>query len=147
MKIALFALLAVALAPFQAFCGGGDGSAVATPHKILITFEKHKVVVSMFDTPTSRDFLTLLPLELEFEDFAGEEKIAYLPRKLDTSGVPASEAVQGDFTYYKPWGNLAVFYKGHGGDGQLAVLGRIESGKAKLAPITGNFTATIEAIK
>ena len=54
----------------------------------------------------------MLPLELELSDFHGIEKIADLPRRLDTSGAPARYAPQtGDITVYLPWGNLAIFYK------------------------------------
>lgn len=147
MKIALLALLAVLLFPMQAFCAEKNGNAGSTPDKIRMTFGNHEVVVTMFDSAASRDFLSLLPLEAEFKDYAGEEKITYLPRKLDTSGSPNPRESRGDFTYYRPWGNLAVFYRGLGGDGQLTVLGRIESGKDKLASMTGNFTAKIEKIE
>ena len=37
----------------------------------------------MADNPVTRDFLSMLPLTLEFEDLAGNEKISYLPRDLD----------------------------------------------------------------
>lgn len=147
MKIALFALLAVILFPTQALCAEKNGNSGSTPAKIRMIFASHEVVITMFDSPASRDFLSLLPLESEFKDYAGEEKITYLPRKLDTSDSPNPSESSGDFTYYRPWGNLAVFYRGFGSSGQLTVLGRIESGKDKLASMTGNFTARIERIE
>lgn len=146
MKTALFALLAVLFFPLHAFCAEKNGSSGSMPAKIRMTFGHHEVVVSMFDSPASRDFLSLLPLEAEFKDYAGEEKITYLPRKLNTTGSPDPSESRGDFTYYRPWGNLAVFYHGFGSSGQLTVLGRIESGKDKLASMTGNFMARIEVI-
>ena len=115
--------------------------------KIRMTFDQHEVIVEMFDTPASRDFLLLLPLTLEFSDYAGVEKIAYLPQRLNINGTPTPPVATGDFTYYAPWGNLAVFYKGFGRDSQLLILGRIESGKEKLAAISRNFTARIEEIE
>ncbi|MFF5229921.1 cyclophilin-like fold protein [Dactylosporangium sp. NPDC000521] len=66
------------------------------------------------DTATVRDFLSLLPLELNLEEFAGKEKIAYLPRKLDTAGTPGVDPNAGDLVYYAPWGNLAFFYDADG---------------------------------
>jgi Uncharacterized conserved protein len=145
MKILLVTVLSIMLFPLHAFTSdkGGAGSSV----KIRLVFDAKEVVVSMFDNPASRDFLSLLPLEAEFKDFAGEEKIAYLPRKLDTSGSPTPSQEQGDFTYYRPWGNIAVFYHGFGSSGQLTVLGRIESGKNLLGSMSGPFTARIERVE
>lgn len=64
------------------------------------------------DTPAGRDFAVLLPLNLTLGDYNATEKVADLPRKLDTSDAPAGYTPQtGDVTYYAPWGNLAIFYK------------------------------------
>jgi len=64
------------------------------------------------DTPAGRDFAALLPLDLTLTDYHGIEKVADLPRKLDTTSAPASYTPDtGDITLYAPWGNLAIFYK------------------------------------
>ena len=147
MKILLLALLSVMLFPLHAFAADKGGAAAGAPTKIRLVFDNKEVVVSIFDNPAGRDFLSLLPLEAEFKDFASEEKIAYLPRKLDTSGPPTPGKEQGDFTYYRPWGNLAVFYHGFGNSGQLTVLGRIESGKQLLAGMNAPFSARIEKVE
>lgn len=123
---------------------GGEMTKRSAAVTIRILFGEQEALVDMFDTPASKDFMALLPLTLEFEDFAGAEKIAYLPRRLNTRGSPAVSGVSGDFAYYAPWGNLAVFYKGFGSGGQLYVLGRIVSGKGALAKMATNFTAKIE---
>ena len=64
------------------------------------------------DTPAGRDFAALLPLELTLSDYHATEKVADLPRKLDTADAPASCTPEaGDITYYAPRGNLAIFHK------------------------------------
>jgi hypothetical protein len=64
------------------------------------------------DTAAGREFAALLPLELTLADYNATEKVADLPRRLDTSGAPDSYTPKaGDITYYAPWGNLAIFYK------------------------------------
>jgi hypothetical protein len=64
------------------------------------------------DTPAGRDFAMLLPLELSLNDYHATEKIADLPRALDTRDASVSYTPKaGDITYYAPWGNLAIFYK------------------------------------
>ncbi len=114
---------------------------------IRLVVGSQEVIIDMLDNPASRAFLALLPLTLEFSDYANIEKIATLPRKLNTQGSPTAQQASGDFTYYAPWGNLAVFYRGSGSDGQLYVLGRIRSGKEQLAAMHRNFTARIEKIE
>ncbi len=145
-KIAL--ILALALLPcstlYAATETNGNTQSAAMPN-IHLAFAEQEVVIEMLDNPASRDFISLLPLTLEFGDFAGAEKIARnLPRRLDTSNSPTCQEEKVDFTYYAPWGNLAVFYNSVGTDSQLYALGRIVSGKEHLAKMDANFTGTIE---
>lgn len=124
---------------------GGDMENIAA--KIRITYGNQEVIVGVYSNPAGLDFLSLLPLEAEFKDYAGAEKITYLSRKLNTSGSPTARQMPGDFTYYAPWGNLAVFYKGTGSDGQLYTLGKIQSGKEELARMGSGFSARIERVE
>ena len=117
-----------------------------TDVKLRMSFEGGEILVNLYDTQASRELVAMLPLTLPFEDYARTEKIAYLPQKLSSGASPSSSS-SGDFTYYSPWGNLAVFYKGFGQSGSLYVLGKIESGKEELAGMGRNFTATIEVVK
>ena len=115
--------------------------------RIKLTFNNEEVIVNMYDNPTSRDFLTLLPLTLTLEDHAVTEKISLLPKRLSTEDAPSgSEPSVGDFTYYSPWGNLAIFYKDFGYSNRLIKLGKIVSGTEKLAGINGDFPVKIEKI-
>jgi hypothetical protein len=115
--------------------------------KVKLTFSNEEVIVNMYDNPTSRDFIAHLPLTTTFEDYARTEKISYLPKKLSTEKAPTgSEPSVGDFTYYAPWGNLAIFYKDFGYSNGLIKLGKIESGVEKLQSINDNATVQIEKI-
>lgn len=66
------------------------------------------------DSPGVRDFLSLLPTELRFEEFAGREKISYLPRELVYDGSPGSDPEDGDLIYFTSWGNLGFYYNAYG---------------------------------
>ncbi|WP_344250885.1 cyclophilin-like fold protein [Isoptericola hypogeus] len=66
------------------------------------------------DTPAVRDFLSMLPLSLEFEEYNGREKIAYPPRPLERGDTPGSQPVDGDFIYFEPWGNFGFYYNAEG---------------------------------
>jgi hypothetical protein len=97
--------------------------------KIRITIGRKTIAATLDDNETARDFASLLPLDLTLEDYADNEKISDLPKKLSKKGATASyHPSAGDITYYSPWGNLALFHKnGHDSPG-LIKLGVIESG-------------------
>jgi hypothetical protein len=112
--------------------------------KIRLTIDGRSMAATLVDSPTSRDFISLLPLTLTLEDYAGTEKIAYLSRRL--SEQSASDGVDpevGDITYYAPWGNLAIFYKDFGYAKGLIKLGHIDKG-AEVFNVPGSITVTIE---
>ena len=126
---------------------GGETMSKPSEARIKLTFNNEEVVVRMYDNPTSRDFLTLLPATIRVEDYAGTEKISYLPRTLSTQAAPAgSDPAAGDFTYYAPWGNLAIFYKDFGYSNGLVILGKIESGLENIAAVKDNTTIRIEKL-
>lgn len=93
---------------------------------ILLTINGQVLSATLEDSAASRDFLSLLPLTLDLEDYASTEKIAQLPAKLSTAGAPKGMTpAVGDITYYAPWGNLAIFYKDSGHANGLVKLGHI----------------------
>ncbi|MCB9641423.1 MAG: hypothetical protein H6727_21185 [Myxococcales bacterium] len=115
--------------------------------RIRLSFGGKKVIVKLHDNPTSKDFLSLLPLTVTLSDYVQTEKIAHLPRKLSTKDAPSGfDPSVGDVTYYAPWGNLAIFYKDFGYAAGLVSLGVIESGLQELSALNGT-TVTIERIK
>lgn len=112
--------------------------------KINITIDGNTAVAVLEDNPVAREFVSLLPLTADFEDFASSEKISYLPRKLNIKNSDANyEAEVWDITYYIPWGNLAIFYKGYAPSKDLAKIGRIVSGNQFLTQ-ERSFKARIE---
>lgn len=113
--------------------------------RIKMTFGKEEIIVRMFDNKTTKDFLSKLPMTLEFEDYAKTEKISYLNSNLIVDKETSSKETS-DFTYYAPWGNLAIFYKGYGNDGGLVKMGIIESGKDKLKKIEDGSKVKIEVL-
>ncbi|MBE9640726.1 cyclophilin-like fold protein [Salipiger mangrovisoli] len=101
--------------------------------KIHVTVGEAVLSATLDDTPAGRDFARLLPLELTLGDYHGIEKVAELPRKLDTAGAPASYAAKaGDITLYEPWGNLAIFYQPFEAAAGLVRLGAFDGDFAAL---------------
>ena len=86
------------------------------------------------DTPSSRDFLAQLPLDLTLTDYAATEKVATLPRPLTRDGAPAAVTPRaGEIGYYAPWGNIAFYHKDGPHSPGLVILGRIDGPYADLA--------------
>ena len=91
------------------------------------------------DNPATRDFLSMLPLTLTMEEFAGREKIADLPRALHHEGSPGSDPEDGDLIYFVPWGNLGFYYdaSGIGFSDQTIHVGRYNATREELARFEG----------
>ncbi len=53
-----------------------------TQTQLRLTFAGGEAVVALENNATTRDFLTMLPTTLTFEDYAGSEKISYLTQYL-----------------------------------------------------------------
>jgi hypothetical protein len=98
----------------------------------------HVDVTIRSNHPTRRHFLSMLPLRLNLEDFAGKEKIGYLPRRLRTKGSPGSDPEDGDLIYYAPWGNLGFYYdaSGIGFSRDTIHLGTYRASERRLARLT-----------
>lgn len=121
--VALLVLLTVSSLAQSAANQRGDAV------KIRIDVEGATITATLDDNETARDFISLLPLTITLEDHASTEKIANLPRRLNTDNAPAGiDPSVGDITYYAPWGNLAIFYKDFGYANGLVKLGTIDSG-------------------
>lgn len=104
-----------------------------THQEISITVGDTSITASIRNSNTAKDFLSLLPLTITLTDYAGTEKVSELPKRLDISDAPAGYKPSiGDITYYAPWGNLAIFYKGFDYAGGLVPLGKIENGMEAL---------------
>lgn len=103
--------------------------------KIHVNVGNQTLSATLADTPAGRDFATLLPLELSLRDYNRTEKVADLPRELDTTDAAPSYAPKvGDITYYAPWGNLAIFYKPF----------RTSSGLIRLGTFDGPIDALVQ---
>jgi len=117
-------------------------------NKIGFRFADKEIIVSLVDNSATRSLSKMLPLTLEFQDYAESEKISYLPEKLDTSNVPAGyDPSVGDLTLYAPWGNLAFFYRDHGYARGLVPLGTIVSGLAFLDELDSASAVRVETAK
>jgi len=133
-----------------AACAGAMAPAApATPKepsmRLLCRFADQSFTVALNDSPAARDLMSLLPLDLTIEDYAQNEKIAYLPRKLTEEGATAfSGEMVGDVCTYAPWGNLVFFHAPYRYSRGLIRLGRVEGAIAPLK-LRGTYPLSVIA--
>lgn len=115
--------------------------------RIRISFNDQTMSATLEDNPSARDFASMLPLnDLMIDNYANNEKVSYLPRKLTEEGSgPFGSERPGDLCYYAPWGNLAFFYAGYRWSRGLIRLGRIEDSFDALL-MRGKFPLRAERI-
>lgn len=125
-----------------------DSGTDAGKIRIRLTFSGGETVAVLEDNPTTQSLLAQLPITVTFDDFAGAEKIAYLPEDLSTQDAPKGDDPQiGDVACYGPWGNLVFYYKDQPYANGIIPMGRIESGLEKLSAMDAGFEVTIERMK
>lgn len=108
------------------------------PMNIIFTTQSGETYTAQLaDGRAAQDFYAMLPLVVDFEDYAGAESIACLPRKLDTRGEADSAGREGDINYYAPWGNLALFYRERGKAPGLVHLGVMHGGAQAVKALQG----------
>ena len=97
--------------------------------KVEIVVNGEIATATLYDSPTGRDFASLLPLSLTLQDYADIERISDLPRRLSTAQAPEGMTPEaGDMAFYAPWGNLAIFVQGRPYARSLIPVGKIDSG-------------------
>ena len=134
-------------APSPGTLVGGAGQVVGTVVRFSNGATSVEVTIGQ-DNPAVRDFLAMLPLTLTLEEFAGKEKIAYLPRRLAHGGSPGSDPEDGDLIYYIPWGNLGFYYDaaGIGYSDQTIHLGTFNAPRGQLDQLDGQ-AVTVEVVR
>ena len=96
--------------------------------RVEFSCENVRAVAILNDTSAAKSFYENLPLELNLKDYAGREKIADLPVRLNFTDDPSSDGKVGNLGYFSPWGNLVLFYKAQPYYDGLINLGKFESG-------------------
>jgi hypothetical protein len=95
--------------------------------KIKFSFSDQHFAATLYDNVSARDFASMLPLDVEVSDYSTNEKIAYLPRKLNPEARgPFPNPAIGDICYYVPWGNLVLYHGDYSSIRDLVRLGRID---------------------
>ncbi|MGD9807199.1 MAG: cyclophilin-like fold protein [Deferribacterales bacterium] len=91
------------------------------------------------NSTASKDLYDQLPMTIKVENFGGNEKIFYPPKKLNTADTPKANAKNGTLAYYAPWGDVVMFYEDFGSASGLYELGEATSGKELISKMSGNI--------
>ncbi len=116
--------------------------------RLKITIGENELMATLYDNATAKDLIAQLPLKIELEDYASNEKIFYPKPKLSTQGAPAGyDPSAGDITYYSPWGDIAIFYKDFKYSSGLVSVGKIDEADVKHLKFSGNKEAKFELVE
>lgn len=100
--------------------------------------------ITLEDSAQAQLLVEQLPLTLTFEDFGRNERIAYLPHKLDIAKWKQSaEVKRGDLAYYVPWGNLCVFRVNYHSPNDLVILGHMDEETVRAIESSADAEATL----
>lgn len=95
--------------------------------KLKITVGEKILYADIYDSETARDFIKLLPLELDMQDLNRREKYRPLTVRLPNNGTIKNTYEVGDISYWLG-GGLTVFYQQ---DHATVKAGLIKIGKLK----------------
>ena len=87
-----------------------------------------------------------LPVDLKFEDFGSNERIAYFKQELSLAGKADHGAPKpGTIAVYEPWGNLCIFRVPFRASNDLYILGEVTPETLDAIVKSGSSTVTIRA--
>lgn len=117
---------------------------VSTETTITISIDGAPVKAVLQNSAATASLVAQLPLELSFEDYGGQEKIAGIPAPLNLDGLPSrGSAEPGTFGYYAPDQAIVLYYDSVGYYEGIIPLGTFDDVAAvRDAPA---FTGTVTA--
>lgn len=124
-------------------CLATSASGSASAVNVVVETDKGNCYeVQLEKTKATQALLASLPLELNLEDFADTERIAYLEKKFSLDEDYSYSPRSGDLAYYEPWGNLAFFKKDFRTSNHLHLIGHVSMQCIK--DLTGSKKAIIK---
>lgn len=103
---------------------------VPIEHKVMsFVFDGNEIKVEMEDNATANSFLAAMPMELYFNDYMGNGKMAYVEAELAASNTAKNyKPTAGTLAYHTSWENICFFYEDGEESSELIPLGKVISG-------------------
>ena len=96
--------------------------------RISVTANSASTIFELNNSQAAKDLYNQLPLSIKVENYSNNEKIFYLPEKLNIGNTPQTTHNAGSLAYYAPWGDVVMFYGSFGSATGLYTLGKAISG-------------------
>ena len=109
------------------------------PMKIRVTDETHTIIYKLNDSPSAKSLYSMLPMDIEVEDYGSNEKIFYPEEKIDTADGIEGGGGAGDLALFSPWGNVVMFYDAFSSYPGLYLLGKAEEGADQVKDLSGTI--------
>lgn len=123
--------------PSDAGAGDAAGTAsAAAPHLVRIHVNEAVFSAKLYDTPTTRALLALMPLTLDMRELNGNEKYFYLSMNLPVEPERVGEIRTGDLMLYGT-NCLVLFYENFPTSYSYTRLGYIEDASGLAAALGG----------
>ena len=113
--------------------------------KISVTDGMHTIIYQLNDSPSAKSLYSMLPMDIEVENYGSNEKIFYPEEKIDTADGIEGGGGAGDLALFSPWGNVVMYYDTFNSYPGLYLLGTAEKGADQVKDLSG--TIHIEAEK
>lgn len=95
-------------------------------NQVKVLIDKKGYTINLEDNETAKEFVSMLPLELNMNELNGNEKYVYLDRKLPVNPSNINKINAGDVMIY---GNdcLVIFYKSFTSSYSYTKIGHIDN--------------------
>ncbi len=95
-------------------------------NQVKVLIDKEAYTINLEDNETAKEFINMLPLELNMNELNGNEKYVYLDRKLPVNPSNINKINSGDVMIY---GNdcLVIFYKSFTSSYSYTKIGHIDN--------------------
>ena len=107
-------------------------------NQVKVLIDKKGYTINLEDNETAKEFVNMLPLELNMNELNGNEKYVYLDRKLPVNPSNINKINAGDVMIY---GNdcLVIFYKSFTSSYSYTKIGHIDN-----LPNLGNDSISVK---
>ncbi len=89
------------------------------------------------DSEAAHALQRMLPLRIELNDYASNEKGFISPKKINIFGAPLASGGQEVLAYYRPWNIIMLMYGGYSEYEELYELGIPTAGQGQIRNMKG----------
>lgn len=108
-----------------------------TGMKIRVTDGTHTIIFRLNESPSAKSLYSMLPIEIEVENYGSNEKIFYPEEEIDTADGIEGSGEAGTIALFSPWGNVVMYYGSFASYPGLYILGEAIEGAEQIKDLNG----------